>query len=187
MMTMDSIDMRKKPDLRNKRLGQYCLPGISRWCVPFLLLAVMASFVYAADRNAAADSEQMQTMNVFCPVMPDMKTVPGIFTDHQGKRVYFCCVNCRAAFGRTPEKYLGRLPQFGGTPTQTGHEHEHGSGSKRFIKPIGIITLSLLVLTAVWCLFRKKVPKFLLRRHKRLGMIALISAFTHAILVLIAH
>lgn len=187
MMIMDSINMRKILDLRDKRVGQYCLPAISRWCVPFLLLAVMASFVYAADRNAAADSEQTQTTNAFCPVMPDMKTVPEIFTDHQGKRVYFCCVNCRAAFGRTPEKYLDRLPQFGGTMAQMDHEHEYGLGLRRFIKPIGIITLSLLVLTAVWCLFRKKIPKFLLRWHKHLGIITLISAFTHAILVLIAH
>ena len=36
-------------------------------------------------------------------------------------------------------------------------------------------------------LFRKKVPKFLVRWHKRLGVITLISALIHATLVLIAH
>ncbi len=52
---------------------------------------------------------------------------------------------------------------------------------------MGITTLSLLVLTAVGRLFHKKVPKFLVIWHKRLGIITLISASIHVILVLIAH
>ncbi len=178
----------------DKRVWLGHLQRISRLLTSFLLVVAMASFAHAAgeddhtqNHNTVADSEQMQTNNIFCPVMPDMKTVPDIFTDYKGKRIYFCCVNCRAAFGKNPEKYIGRLPQFGGTLARTDHEHEHRLELGKLIKPMGITTLSLLVLTAVGRLFRKKVPKFLLRWHKRLGIITLISALIHATLVLIAH
>ena len=93
----------------------------------------------------------------------------------------------REVSDREPEKYLDWLPQFGGTLVQTGQTHEHRLELGRLIKPMGIITLFLLVLTAAGRLFRKKVPKFLLRWHKRLGIITLVSALIHATLVLIAH
>ncbi len=159
-----------------------------------MFIIAITSFAYAADENdhsddhnAVADTEQMQTTNTYCPVMPDMQTNLEIFTDYKGKRVYFCCNNCKAAFGKEPEKYLDRLPQFGGTLARTDHDHEHRLELGRLIKPMGIITLSLLVLTAAGRLFRKKVPKFLIRRHKHLGIITLVSALIHATLVLIAH
>ncbi len=177
-----------------KRNQLYCLSDISRLFVPILLLLAITPFIYAAgehdhvdDHNAVAESGQMQITNTYCPVMPDMQTNPEIFTDYKGKRVYFCCNNCKAVFGRDPEKYLDRLPQFGGTLARTDHDHEHRLELERLIKPMGIITLSLLVLTAAGRLFRKKVPKFLLRWHKRLGIITLVSAFIHVVLVLTAH
>jgi len=178
----------------DKKIHTYHLNGIGRLFISFLFVIAITSFAYAADghddshdHNAVADTEQVQITNTYCPVMPDMQTNPEIFTDYKGKRVYFCCNNCKAAFGREPEKYLGQLPQFGGTLVQTGRHHEHRLELGRLIKPMGITTLSLLVLTAVGRLFRKKVPKFLVRWHKHLGIITLVSAFIHAILVLIAH
>jgi YHS domain-containing protein len=135
-------------------------------------------------------SEHVQVTNVMCPVMPDMKTDPDIFTDYEGKRVYFCCRNCRAAFVRNPEKYLSLLPQFGGTINHAVHEHKDRGFEltlARFIKPIGITTLSLLVLTVTSALLRRRKPKLLLKWHKRLGITALVFASIHAILVLIAH
>jgi len=178
----------------DKKIHLYHLNGIGRLFISFLFVIAITSFAYAADEhdhshdhNAVADTEQMQTTNTYCPVMPDMQTNPEIFTDYKGKRVYFCCNNCKAAFGREPEKYLDQLPQFGGTLVRADHGHERRLELGRLIKLMGIITLSLLVLTAAGRLFRKKVPKFLLRWHKRLGIITLISALVHATLVLIAH
>ena len=178
----------------DKKIHLYRLNGIGRLFISFLFVIAITSFAYAADEhdhshdhNAVVESGQIQIANTYCPVMPDMQTSPDIFTDYKGKRVFFCCNNCKAAFGREPEKYLDRSPQFGGTLARTGRHHEHRLELGRLIKPMGIITLSLLVLTAAGQLFRKKVPKFLLRWHKRLGIITLISAFIHAILVLVAH
>jgi YHS domain-containing protein len=140
------------------------------------------------QESTTASSENVQVTNAICPVMPDMKVNPTIFTDYEGKRVYFCCRNCRAAFGKNPEKYLPRLPQFGGSEAHAGHE---GPGYELtltgFIKPVGITTLSLLVLTVATALLRRRKPKLLLKWHKRLGITTLVFAAIHAILVLIAH
>ena len=40
------------------------------------------------------------------------KIDPSIYTDYQGKRVFFCCMFCHQAFTKDPEKYLDKLPQF---------------------------------------------------------------------------
>jgi len=163
-----------------------------------VLFTTFAVGAYSAEEDthvhdhegAVAALEHAQTTNVICPVMTDMKVDPDIFTDYEGKRVYFCCRNCRAAFGKNPKKYLPRLPQFGGTPTQTGREHkDHGPELTLagFIKPMGVTTLSLLVLTVAAALLRRKKPKFLLKWHKHLGITTLVLAVIHLILVLIAH
>lgn len=46
-----------------------------------------------------------------CPVLggPIDKNV---FTEYKGKKVYFCCTNCKKAFELDPEKYVSKLPQF---------------------------------------------------------------------------
>ncbi len=171
----------------NKRLVR-----IGVLIVVFSLLAT----AYPAEEGAhvhgqesiTTGAENVQVTNAICPVMPDMKAEPDIFTDYEGKRVYFCCRNCKAAFGKNPEKYLPRLPQFGGSEAHAGHE---GPGYELtltgFIKPVGITTLSLLVLTVAAALLRRRKPKLLLKWHKRLGITTLVFAAIHVILVLIAH
>jgi YHS domain-containing protein len=62
----------------------------------------------AAEANAAAAAEIEQTM---CPVM-EAPINKKIFTEYQGKKVYFCCGQCKAEFEKNPEKYLDKLPQF---------------------------------------------------------------------------
>ena len=166
------------------------LSGIGRSFVFVLFVFGITPFAYGVGEdghNAVANTEGVKITNTYCPVMPDMQTSPEIFTEYKGKRVYFCCKNCKASFGKTPEKYLDRLPQFGGTIVRK----EQGQGQRlelpSLIKPMGIVTLFLLLLTGSGRLFRKRVPKFLIRQHKRLGVITVISALIHATLVLIAH
>lgn len=55
------------------------------------------------------------------------------------------------------------------------------------IEVLGITTLSLLVLTGLSGLFRRKLPRGLVKRHKYLGIITLVFAFTHAAVIVIAH
>lgn len=56
--------------------------------------------------KAAAAGEQ-----TICPVMgnPINKDV---FVEYEGKKVYFCCPECKAKFNADPEKYIAKLPQF---------------------------------------------------------------------------
>lgn len=47
-----------------------------------------------------------------CPVMkaPINK---GVFADHQGKRVYFCCGSCKGKFLADPDKYVKEMEAAG--------------------------------------------------------------------------
>jgi len=74
--------------------------------------------------STAGAKKMLQTE---CPVMIGNKIDPNIYTDYKGKRVYFCCNSCKSAFGKKPEKYLGRLPQFKSADISDhdGSSHEH--------------------------------------------------------------
>ena len=65
----------------------------------------------AASVSAAAAVEQ-----TICPACPGMgiggPVNKDIFTEYQGKKVYFCCAQCKGEFEKEPEKYLSKLPQF---------------------------------------------------------------------------
>jgi YHS domain-containing protein len=58
--------------------------------------------------NAAALASGEQTI---CPVM-GAPVDKNIFIEYQGKKVYFCCTQCKGEFEKNPENYLTKLPQF---------------------------------------------------------------------------
>ena len=62
---------------------------------------VSASPVFAAEPN-----------QVNCPVMgaPINKAV---YTDYEGKRIYFCCPACIGAFEKSPEKFMEKFEKEG--------------------------------------------------------------------------
>jgi len=57
-------------------------------------------------KEAAVEIEQ-----TMCPVM-EGAIDKNIFKEYQGKKVYFCCPDCKAKFEEDPEKYIAKLPQF---------------------------------------------------------------------------
>ena len=59
---------------------------------------------------AAAKAKAEQTV---CPIMGE-KINKEISTEYKGQKVYFCCAMCIDTFNKEPEKYLSKLPQFGG-------------------------------------------------------------------------
>jgi YHS domain-containing protein len=61
------------------------------------------------NAKASAVTEVEQTM---CPVMDGMKIDKNVFVEYKGKKVYFCCNDCKAKFEADPEKYVANLPQF---------------------------------------------------------------------------
>ena len=86
-----------------------------------LVLAAGISLPVLAD-----DSTPLPT-NKMCPVLTDQPVDPTIFTDYQGKRVWFCCPKCRRTFLENPEPYLHNLPQFAAA-AGAGQEEHSGSG-----------------------------------------------------------
>jgi YHS domain-containing protein len=63
----------------------------------------------AQNAVAAADAAIEQTI---CPVMKNNPVDKDIYVEYQGKKVYFCCEDCKEVFAKNPEKYIKDLPQF---------------------------------------------------------------------------
>ena len=69
-----------------------------------LILAVTALFI-----GTAWTADNPQTT---CPVMGG-KINKEVFSDYQGKRVYFCCPACIGEFKKDPAKYIKKLEDQG--------------------------------------------------------------------------
>lgn len=51
------------------------------------------------------------TLQTTCPVSGKAIKADHV-VEHDGKKVYFCCENCPAAFEKDPAKFTAKLPQF---------------------------------------------------------------------------
>jgi YHS domain-containing protein len=60
---------------------------------------------------ASAAFDKGFTRQTTCPVS-GKPINPEHTVDYKGKKVYFCCPKCPAAFNADPEKYVAKLPQF---------------------------------------------------------------------------
>ena len=52
-----------------------------------------------------------ETEQTICPVMGN-PIDKNVFVEYKGKKVYFCCAECKEKFAADPEKYIAKLPQF---------------------------------------------------------------------------
>jgi YHS domain-containing protein len=73
----------------------------------------------AQAKQTAADAQKTgeakvaaATEQTVCPVMAGNPIDKNVFVEYKGKKVYFCCEDCKAAFNKEPEKYIKDLPQF---------------------------------------------------------------------------
>jgi len=74
-----------------------------------LMLALMFLVVgYVLAEGDAAKSKPQTT----CPVMGG-KINKEIYTDYEGKRVYFCCKGCIGEFKKDPAKHIKKLEEEG--------------------------------------------------------------------------
>ncbi len=46
-----------------------------------------------------------------CPIMR-MSIDKSVYTEYEGKKVYFCCSGCIDKFKANPSSYIAKLPQF---------------------------------------------------------------------------
>jgi YHS domain-containing protein len=49
------------------------------------------------------------TVNAMCAVNPHDAVSPQYFSIYQGKKVGFCCPDCKASFDKDPAKYMANL------------------------------------------------------------------------------
>ena len=73
-------------------------------------------------------------------------------------------------------------------PASAGHDdHEEDELGGELIEVMGVTTLTLLIATACAGLFVRKNPRVLLRWHKRLALVTVLSAACHVALVVLFH
>ncbi len=60
-------------------------------------------------KKIAKQNVLLENIQETCPVMGG-KIDKKIYTDYNGRRIYFCCESCKGAFAKEPEKYLKKLP-----------------------------------------------------------------------------
>ncbi len=83
----------------------------------------------ASPAVTGQDVDDKTPTNAMCPVMTDEPIDPDISIEYEGQRVYFCCVRCRRAFEREPEKYVANLAGFSEPIDKASTQHEHSSDS----------------------------------------------------------
>ena len=82
-----------------------------------VMLGLVLALCLAANCYATQTPAKGQAQSV-CPVLGN-KINKDVYTDYQGKRVYFCCAGCEAPFKKNPEKYLKKMEEQGVTPEKT--------------------------------------------------------------------
>lgn len=84
----------------------------------FAILA-SASVLFGFGQNVFG--EQQKNPQKLCPVMGG-EIDTSVYTDYQGKRVYFCCAGCIESFKKEPHKYLHKIAAQGITLEETPRE-----------------------------------------------------------------
>jgi YHS domain-containing protein len=62
-------------------------------------------------QKAAAEGVIFENIQSACPVSGKELEEKEVYTDFEGRRVYFCCAGCIAPFEKEPQKYLGVLDE----------------------------------------------------------------------------
>ena len=81
-----------------------------------VIICAAASAMLVLNGCGKKDESQSQAQagpQITCPVMEGGKIDKGIYEDYEGKRVYFCCSSCKAAFKADPEKYMKKMADEG--------------------------------------------------------------------------
>jgi YHS domain-containing protein len=72
---------------------------------------VSGSFAHLCRLQKEISIRFSGTEQTICPVL-NAPIDKNIYVEYQGKKVYFCCADCKAAFEKEPAKYISKLPQF---------------------------------------------------------------------------
>lgn len=83
-------------------------------------------------KKAAADGILFENIQTTCPVSGETLEDKDLYTDFEGRRIYFCCKKCEKSFASDPHKYLNKMDENSDErkEAEKGHMegHKHGSG-----------------------------------------------------------
>ena len=81
---------------------------VKTMCLALVIMLLTIGYV-----SAETDVVKLKPQTT-CPIMAG-KINKGIYTDYEGKRVYFCCKGCIAVFKKDPVKYVKKIEDEGVT------------------------------------------------------------------------
>jgi YHS domain-containing protein len=73
--------------------------------------AIQTTVAVPTQATIPAVDTATEPQQIICPVMGGAINKE-TFTEYQGKKVYFCCPQCKSDFQKDPAKYISKLPQF---------------------------------------------------------------------------
>ena len=79
---------------------------MDHWKKLFVAVGLVVAFAFGACVHAQERNQ------VICPVMGATAN-KRVYTDYEGKRIYFCCPPCVQQFKRNPEKYMKQFEKEG--------------------------------------------------------------------------
>jgi YHS domain-containing protein len=94
----EKINKKFYADLQGQRVYFCCA-----MCLPKFKAAPDSFFQKAAD-----DGVVFENIQKVCPISGE-KIDKKIYSDYQGRRIFFCCRKCRSFFAGDPMKYIKRL------------------------------------------------------------------------------
>ncbi|MEW6050300.1 MAG: hypothetical protein AB1644_04465 [Candidatus Zixiibacteriota bacterium] len=78
-------------------------------------------------KKAAAEGVLFENVQKTCPVSGEALEDKDVFTDFEGRRIYFCCKKCQKKFAENPQEYLKAMdaPAKEKTPAEDHSGHDH--------------------------------------------------------------
>ena len=81
---------------------------MDRWKKALVAFALVAALAFAFGSPVDAKEPNQEK----CPVLSSPVNKK-IYTDYQGKRIYFCCPPCIQEFKKNPDKYMKQFEKEG--------------------------------------------------------------------------
>ena len=93
------IDSAQSIDIQGQRV-YFCCAGCSK-----KLLGDPDKYF----KQAAAEGVLFQNIQKRCPVSGEILLDKKVYSDFEGRRIYFCCEKCRGTFADNPKEYLKKM------------------------------------------------------------------------------
>jgi len=60
-------------------------------------------------QKAAKEGIIFENIQKNCPISGEKLTDKTVYSDYEGRRIYFCCTDCQETFNKNPQEYLSQM------------------------------------------------------------------------------